>query len=310
MNPLKEIGSPSPDRKYDSDNREESCCDSPKFNQENGFIVCLNCGCIHSRIFDDSPRRAFTQEEINKRKTTERVYSPIGPRTVIRGSKDARGSLLSPKYKSKFNRLGKIHRSLTTSYERNLWIALPNLQRLQRKLKIPDHIAEDVLRIYTRTVKEKLTMGRSIDALLTASIFAALRSHAVPRTIEEIAKAAQIDKKKILKSYRLIVREIFPQLNLKIKRLTPERYVDKFNDLLKLSMQCRNKAVLLIKNVRKNGLHFSGKDPKGIAAAALYLSSKICNEARTQKDIADLAKVTEVTLRTRVKDFQKYCSML
>jgi len=78
---------------------KEPCCDSPKIIEEDGYYVCLNCGSADSeRIIDDSPRRAFTQEEIQKRKSNERVYSPIGPRTIIRGSRDARGTLLSPKY--------------------------------------------------------------------------------------------------------------------------------------------------------------------------------------------------------------------
>lgn len=289
---------------------EEYCCDSPKISEEDGFYVCLNCGSVFSRILDSSPRRAFTAEEIQKRKSNERVYSPIGPRTIIRGSRDARGTLLSPKFKSKFNRLAKIHRSLTTSYERNLWIALPNLQRLQKRLGIPDTVAEDALRIYTQTVKKKLTMGRSIDTLLSASIFCALRVHGIPRTIEEITKVAQIPKKKVIKSYRLILMEVLPHLNLKVQHFTPDRYVDKFNDELGLSMQVRNVAVKLIKNSKENGFNTGGKDPKGIAAAAIYLGSKICNENRTQKEISKLAMVTEVTLRMRVKDLQKYANII
>ncbi|MHA1149595.1 MAG: transcription initiation factor IIB [Promethearchaeota archaeon] len=292
------------------DDDEENCCDAPKVAEDEGYFVCMNCGYVYSRVLDTSPRRAFTQEEIQKRKSSERVYSPIGPRTVIKGTRDARGTLLSPKFKSKFNRLAKIHRSLTTSYERNLWIALPNLQRLQKRLSIPDTVAEDALRIYTQTVKKKLTMGRSIDTLLSASIFCALRVHGIPRTVEEITKVAQIPKKKVIKSYRLILMEVLPKLNLKVQHFTPDRYVDKFNDELKLSMQCRNIAVKIIQNAQAHGFNTAGKDPKGIAAAAIYIASKICNESRTQKEISSLAKVTEVTLRMRVKDLQKYANII
>lgn len=306
----------SPENPHNSKNNdyfeedEENCCDSPKITEQDGFYVCLNCGYVFSRILDTSPRRAFTAEEIQNRKSNERVYSPIGPRTIIRGNRDARGALLSPKYKSKFNRLAKIHRSLTTSYERNLWIALPNLQRLQKRLGIPDTIAEDALRIYTQTVKKKLTMGRSIDTLLSASIFAALRIHGIPRTVEEITKVAQIPKKKVIKSYRLILMEILPQLNLKVQHFSADRYVDKFNDELGLSMKVRNVAVKLIISSKEHGFNTAGKDPKGIAAAAIYLGSKICNENRTQKEISKLAKVTEVTLRMRVKDLQKFAKII
>ncbi|MHA1782249.1 MAG: transcription initiation factor IIB, partial [Promethearchaeota archaeon] len=138
----------------------------------------------------------------------------------------------------------------------------------------------------------------------------ALRVHGIPRTIEEITKVAQIQKKKVIKSYRLILMEVLPNMNLKVQHFTPDRYVDKFNDELRLSMKCRNVAVKIIEKAREHGFNSAGKDPKGIAAAAIYLASKTCNENRTQKEISKLAKVTEVTLRMRVKDLMKYTNMI
>jgi transcription initiation factor TFIIB len=153
-------------------------------------------------------------------------------------------------------------------------------------------------------------MGRSIDTLLSASIFCALRVHGIPRTIEEITKVAQIPKKKVIKSYRLILMEVLPTLNLKVQHFGPIRYVDKFNDELKLSMQSRNTAVKIIESAQESGFNSAGKDPKGIAAAAIYIGSKKCSENRTQKEISKLARVTEVTLRMRVKDLMKYANMV
>ncbi|MEK0367707.1 MAG: HTH domain-containing protein, partial [Nitrosopumilus sp.] len=45
----------------------------------------------------------------------------------------------------------------------------------------------------------------------------------------------------------------------------------------------------------------AGKDPMGLAAAALYLSCIRNNEDMTQRDIAEAANVTEVTIRNRCK---------
>jgi len=153
-------------------------------------------------------------------------------------------------------------------------------------------------------------MGSSIDTLLAASIFCALRVHGIPRTVEEITKVAQIPKKKVTKSYRLILMEVLPHLNLKVQHFTADRYVDKFYDELKLSMKCRNISVKLIEKANQQGFNSAGKDPKGIAAAAIYIGSKLCNENRTQKEISYLARVTEVTLRMRVKDLMKYVDMI
>lgn len=46
----------------------------------------------------------------------------------------------------------------------------------------------------------------------------------------------------------------------------------------------------------------SGKGPTGVAAAALYIAAVLEGERRTQRDIADVVGVTEVTIRNRYKD--------
>ena len=71
-------------------------------------------------------------------------------------------------------------------------------------------------------------------------------------------------------------------------------------------MKCRNVAVRLIETALQQGFKLAGKDPKGVAAASIYISSKLCNEKRTQKEICNLTQITEVTLRNRVKDLMKY----
>ncbi|MBD3353659.1 MAG: transcription initiation factor IIB [Candidatus Lokiarchaeota archaeon] len=300
----------SPNKKKDMAGKgtvDSPCCDEPLIKEEDGFFVCQNCGMVHEeKVLDSSPRRAFTQEEITKRKVAEPVYSPIGPRTVIKGKRDAKGSLLSPEGKQKYRRLAKIHRSLTTSYERNLWIALPNLQRLQERLNLPDTVAEDALRIYTNAVKKKLTMGRSIDMLLAASIFTALRVHGIPRPIEEILAVAELPKKNVMKSYRLIYRKILPEMNLQVTRTGPIQYIDKFIGDLKLSMDVRNKAVRILKIAKRSGMRTAGKDPKGLAAASIYMAAKLCGEPKTQNEVANSSHVTEVTLRMRQKELKKY----
>ena len=43
----------------------------------------------------------------------------------------------------------------------------------------------------------------------------------------------------------------------------------------------------------------AGKDPMGLAAAALYLACVSNGEIRSQKDISLAAGVTEVTIRNR-----------
>ena len=39
-----------------------------------------------------------------------------------------------------------------------------------------------------------------------------------------------------------------------------------------------------------------------IAAAAIYIASILCGDRRTQREVADVAGVTEVTIRNRYKE--------
>lgn len=287
----------------------KKCCETPEIIPSDGFLVCKSCGSIISKLFDYSGRAAYTLQEKQQRRTTEKVYSPFGPRTVIRGSKDAKGNYLKPKLISKYDRLAKINRSLTDGYERNLWIALPHFNRMASKLKAPEHVINAALQIYKYIVKQKLTMGRNIDSLLAASMYASLRIHKIPRTIEEVLDSAQISKHKLLRDYKMVVLKVLPVLNLSVKGFTAKMYNNKFGEELNASMKVRKVASKLVNKAKENGFLVSGKDPKGIAAGALYLSSKMCDEALTQKEICKVAEISEVTLRMRAKDLKKYNSL-
>ena len=59
-----------------------------------------------------------------------------------------------------------------------------------------------------------------------------------------------------------------------------------------------------MKKAVKKGL-ISGRGPTGVAAAAVYIASAIYGERRTQKEVADVAGVTEVTIRNRYRELKK-----
>jgi transcription initiation factor TFIIB len=294
-----------PRSKY-SQEQEEICCENPNLNEEGGFFVCVNCGVVHDVVIDNTPRRAFTAEEVRTRKGNEPVISKIGPRTVIRGSRDAKGMQLGAEQKFKFSRLAKIHRSLTTTYEHNLFVALPNLECFQEQLSLPDIVAKDTLRIYTQAVREKLPLGRTNDAFIGGAILAAVRIHNVPRSLREIVESTGLNRKKTIRAFRLIIQQILPKLNLKIQHFSPIRYVDKYIEELGASMNIRNAAIDLLQNCMKKGLPAAGKDPRGLVAAAIYLSGVKLSEKQSQHTIAAQLKITDVTLRNRIKDIKAY----
>ena len=148
-------------------------------------------------------------------------------------------------------------------------------------------------------------MGRSIDNLVAGSIYAAVRKHDLPRTVEELAAVTQIPEKSITKAYRLIISN----LKILLTSTSVVQFISRFGEELDLSPQVQIGANELIKDAQENGLQVIGKDPKGLAAAALYIAAREKGESKSQSLIAKICNVSEVTLRNRAKEIKKYLDL-
>ena len=290
---------------YEKDNEDEPCCSDPDLHNDDGMRVCHNCGMVLGRSFVATEKRAYTADEVKNRKRTEPRWRNFGPRTIIgTNTPDAKGVSLQGKKQAMFNRLSKIQGSLVNSLERNFWEARPKINQLAQKLNIPDHILETAWKIYSEVAKQKLTMGRSIDAFVTSSLYAAIRIHNFPRLLEEVVDVALLPLRSVHRSLGLVVRNVLPILKLRYKPISPGPLVYRFGNDLNLSVLVQQKAANMLKTALRHGLKKMGKDPKGLAAAALYIAAKSTTERKTQTEISEIARVTEVTLRTRAKQIK------
>jgi len=213
--------------------------------------------------------------------------------------KDSHGKGLTPKRRAQIYRLRKWQRRIRVSdaTERNLAFALSELDRMASHLGLPRNVREAAAVIYRRAVEGHLIRGRSIEGIAAAALYAACRESKVPRTLDEIASVSRVSKKEIGRSYRFIARELL----IHLRPTSPIDYVPRFTSELGLSGEAQVKAVELLKEASKKGLT-SGRGPTGVAAAAIYIASVLTGERRTQRAVADVARVTEVTVRNRYKE--------
>lgn len=287
---------------------DPACCEKPDiFVTVEGNVVCRRCGmCLGSQLVENE-RRAYTVDEVKNRKRTEPVWRSFGPRTVMSGIRtDSKGNHLPPNKQALFARLSKIQGSLISSIERNYWEAKPKLQALAHKVGVPDYIIETAWKIYSEVAKQKLTMGRSIQAFTAASLHAAIRIHNFPRLLEEVVESASISTRVVHRSLSMIIRNVLPKLGYKYRPITPRSLVFRFGNDLDLSIGIQKQAADVLREAARGGMTRIGKDPKGLAAAALYIVAIKTPEKKTQTDFAGVARMTEVTLRTRIKEILKY----
>ncbi len=204
---------------------------------------------------------------------------------------------LGAKDRNKFFRLRKWQYRISTAIERNLKLALAELKRVSSYLKLPKSVEEESARIYTLAVQRGLVRGRSMESVVAGALYAACRRHDVPRTLDELSEASGIEKKEIGRTYRFVTRE----LGINILPSNPADYIARFASALKLSPESQSRSIEILEMAQKAELT-SGRGPTGIAAAALYVSALIHGEKRTQREVADVAGVTEVTIRNRYKE--------
>ncbi len=278
-------------------------------DSERGELVCNGCGLvIEENITDSGPEwRAFDADQRNAR---ARTGAPMKFNKSNRGlvteidlyNKDIRGVRIPSKRQAQMYRMRKWHKraSIASSSERNYLIALPELNRVSSYLGLPDNIRESAALLYRKCVQNNLIRGRPIETVVQAVIYASCRSAGMPRTLDEIANISGVPKKEVGRAYRVISHA----LSLKIPLTDPSSYVPRYVSMLKLSGEAEEKSKELLMEAMKKGL-VSGRSPTGVSAAAVYIASALTGERRTQKEVADVAGVTEVTVRNRYRELKE-----
>ena len=273
---------------------------------ERGELVCEDCGLVLDEQFvDQGPEwRAFDAEQGEKR---ARTGAPMTYTIHDKGlsteigwkNKDSYGKSIPTRNRAQLYRLRKWQRRIRVSNatERNLAFALSELDRMASGMGLPRNVRETAAMIYRKAVNKNLIRGRSIEGVVAASLYAACRQCNVPRTLDEIASASRVGRKEIGRTYRFMTRE----LKLRLMPTSPQDYISRFCSELKLSGDVQTKTIEILKKADEKELT-SGRGPTGVAAAAVYISSILCNERRTQREVADIAGVTEVTIRNRYKE--------
>ena len=275
-------------------------------DQSRAELVCRNCGLvIDEDLIDYAPEwRAFDSEQREKR---SRVGAPMtymihdkGLSTMIDWkNRDSYGKSIPTRNRAQIYRLRQWQRKIriSNSVEKNLMGALSALDRMSSGLNLPRAVRETAAMIYRKVALKNLIRGRSSEGITAASLYAACRQCNVPRTLDEISKAAHMSKKETGRNYRFISRE----LKLKLLPTSPQDYISRFCSELKLSSDVQAKTLEILKEAAKHELA-SGRGPTGIAAASLYIASVLCGEKRIQSEISEVAGVTEVTIRNRYKE--------
>jgi transcription initiation factor TFIIB len=273
--------------------------------------ICKKCGMIVSDKIQDINRPEWrnmfdTVELTNRRRRTGIPISlarhDMGLSTVIaKTNRDASGKKIDAAMHTIMQRLrtwdSRAH--IRTYSDRSLMQAFYELDILKDKLVLPDVVVEKSAYIYRKAKSNGLTCGRTISGLVAASVYIACREMNTPRTLKDIAAAANINRKHLAKTYRILLIE----LDVKVPLVDQIKCIAKVANKANLTEKTKRQAIRIMDEVTEKQIS-AGKNPMGIAATILYISCLKTGENKTQTDIARASGVTDVTIRNRFKELK------
>ena len=246
--------------------------------------------------------RLYPQEKTSRSRvgmpTSYSIHDKGLSTTISQIDRDAFGRKLPLSTRLQMWRLRKwqIRSRVHSSTDRNLAQAMAELERLSSKVNISAPIKEKAAVIYRKALDKTLVRGRSINAIAAAALYAACRKSGSPKTLSEISQASLVNKKDVARCYRLLLQK----LDFHMPISDPLTYVSKIAEKNGVSGKTQGTAIAILREAKQKRFS-AGKDPIGMAAAALYIACLQNNEKITQKDIAEASGVTEVTVRNRYK---------
>ena len=203
--------------------------------------------------------------------------------------------------RERLRRISEKHRKRRVSnLRRHRLTASAEIERISAMLSIPERIKEESLSIYQQAWEQDLIHGRSVEKMVAASVYAACRRNRIPMTLDELEKATKVARKDIVRACKVLAG----RLSLSLPPISPIEYVHRFCEKLNLKGRVREKAEEIVRKALEKNIT-SGRGPPSIAASAVYIAAILCGNRQTQKAVAEVAGVTEVTLRVRYKELAR-----
>jgi transcription initiation factor TFIIB len=169
------------------------------------------------------------------------------------------------------------------------------IDSLATTLDLGDSTEQVARVIFQQTTDQR--NGRSLTIIASASIYLACKQNNRPTDATTICTDQEFDSNRLLQMAKTLDSELSLGTNL----FNPDTYVSNYCNHLDLSTEAEDLAQKIVTATTEEGVA-SGRSPTGFAAAAVYYASILANEKRTQREVSNVADVSEVTIRNTYHD--------
>lgn len=184
--------------------------------------------------------------------------------------------------------------------ERKILIGLNQIKQICAENSCSDIVKHRAIFLFRQAMKHSSFRGAYIDLVAITCIIYASKSAQVPFNWQNIVQIRKYSENLTLKYFfkltsSLKLPHIVPNPKLLIRSFCTDLRLPEW-----IVLSALNLVDLFSKNFNTGGL-----EPKGIAAASIYFACLLAGIHRSQKEISIVCRISELTLRSRLKNIQK-----
>ena len=261
-------------------------CGIKRTTEYDGKIVCTECSSIID-LKSIKNKKPNTKPQKYMPPTSPQTNNMKGIGNIDLGEADSK----------KWRKM--LHVSDAT--EKRLATTLFEITKIGQSMSIPESTLKNALEIYRKIINSNLTRRKPIRVLAATIVYIACRQTGIAASLNEIAHQSKINPQ--------IIRHVYNSLSKRMKPLPIHTASDLYVNKLATALFEREKTIATAETITctLQGLRFAqGKNPVGLAASACYIASILVGESKTQREIAELCRITEATMRTRYKEMSEH----
>ena len=276
-------------------------------DENNGIVICQNCGRILDKIIDSGAEWRYYGADDSKSSDPTRCGLPSNALLPESSLGTVVGLTGHDTYEMR--KIRKYHTWNAMPYrERSLYSVFDQLTVRAVNNGIPSCIIEDAKAMYKVLSEHRISRGANRKGLIASCIYIACKSKGVPRSAKEVAEIFKLkitSMTKGCKKFMEIMNTVNKSSNLELSATQPDDFIRRFCSKLLVTGKLLDICRYVAKKAEDYNL-VSENTPPSIAAGSIYLVSASYDMNISKKDISEACKISEVTISKCYKKLNKY----
>lgn len=182
------------------------------------------------------------------------------------------------------------------------------LERARRRIKgvgsslsLNNHCIDMAFNFYKMALSKRLTCGRKNNHVIAACVYITCRLEGTSHMLLDLSDLMQVNVYELGRAYL----KLSCALCINIPVLDPCLYIVRFAHRLDLKDKTHDvemTALRLVQRMKRDWMH-TGRRPSGLCGAALLVATRLNSIDKSVKEMVDIVKVCETTIRKRLSEF-------